>query len=196
MPSDSCTLLPPSQRIRVLMSATTTPTSAAATFCWGMSSIPWGSTTLVPSILEEGFTITSKMTVPSMTPLRVTWSAVHGTRFVFTYSMAYQHFHRQEYLEGMKHGVAFLRNVHRNPATGGYAWVLRFLEGKAEIEDAINHCYGLAFVLLAYSYAPRCLVPNPQPGQSSVQRRKKPSWQGRLSHHRRLLQGAQHYLRG
>jgi mannose/cellobiose epimerase-like protein (N-acyl-D-glucosamine 2-epimerase family) len=67
--------------------------------------------------------------------------------------MAYQHFHRQEYLEGVKHGLDFLRNVHRDPASGGYAWVLRFLGGKAEIEDATSHCYGLAFVLLAYSYA-------------------------------------------
>ena len=38
MPSDSYTLLPPSQRIRILMSVTTPPTSATATFCWDMSS--------------------------------------------------------------------------------------------------------------------------------------------------------------
>jgi mannose/cellobiose epimerase-like protein (N-acyl-D-glucosamine 2-epimerase family) len=85
----------------------------------------------------------------------VTRHLVSSTRFVFTYSMAYQHFHRPEYLEGVKHGLAFLRNMHRNPATGGYAWVLKFHEGKAEIEDATNHCYGLAFVLLAYSQAVR-----------------------------------------
>jgi mannose/cellobiose epimerase-like protein (N-acyl-D-glucosamine 2-epimerase family) len=83
----------------------------------------------------------------------VTRHLVSSTRFVFNYSMAYQHFHRQEYLVGVKHGLAFLRNVHRNPATGGHAWVLKFLDGKAEIEDATNHCYGLAFVLLAYSQA-------------------------------------------
>ena len=85
----------------------------------------------------------------------VTRHLVSSTRFLFTYSMAYQYFHQPEYLEGVKHGVHFLRNVHRNPTTGGYAWTLRFLEGKAEIEDATNHCYGLAFVLLAYSYAHR-----------------------------------------
>src|SRR4029077_1403730 len=85
----------------------------------------------------------------------VTPHLVSSTRFVFTYSMAYQHFHRPEYLEGVKHGLAFLRNTHRNPATGGYAWVLKFHEGKADIEDTTNHCYGLAFVLLAYSQAVR-----------------------------------------
>jgi mannose/cellobiose epimerase-like protein (N-acyl-D-glucosamine 2-epimerase family) len=83
----------------------------------------------------------------------VTRHLVSSTRFVFTYSMAYQHFRRQEYLGAVKHGIDFLRNVHRNPATGGYAWMLRFFEGKAEIEDATNHCYGLAFVLLACSSA-------------------------------------------
>ena len=85
----------------------------------------------------------------------VTRHLVSSTRFLFTYSMAYQYFHQPEYLEGVKHGVHFLRNVHRNPTTGGYAWTLRFLEGKAEIEDDTNHCYGLAFVLLAYAYALR-----------------------------------------
>src|SRR3984893_8830986 len=83
----------------------------------------------------------------------VTRHLVSSTRVVFTYCMAYQHFHQHEYLEGVKHGVAFLRNMHRDQATGGYAWVLRFLEGKAEIEDTTNHCYGLAFVLLAYACA-------------------------------------------
>ena len=42
-----------------------------------------------------------------------------------------------------------LRQVHRNPATGGYAWTLR----DGVVEDATNHCYGVAFVLLAYSCA-------------------------------------------
>jgi mannose/cellobiose epimerase-like protein (N-acyl-D-glucosamine 2-epimerase family) len=83
----------------------------------------------------------------------VTRHLVSSTRFVFNYSMAYEHFHRDEYLQGVKHGLAFLRNVHRNPTTGGYAWVLRFPDGKSEIEDPTNHCYGLAFVLLAYACA-------------------------------------------
>jgi hypothetical protein len=43
-------------------------TSAAAAFYWSISSRPWDFTILVPSILEEDFTIISKMTVPSTTP--------------------------------------------------------------------------------------------------------------------------------
>ena len=72
---------------------------------------------------------------------------VSSTRFVFNYAMAYREFGNDEYLQAVKHGLDFLRNVHRNPATGGYAWTLR--DGK--VEDDMNHCYGLAFVLLAYS---------------------------------------------
>jgi mannose/cellobiose epimerase-like protein (N-acyl-D-glucosamine 2-epimerase family) len=83
----------------------------------------------------------------------VTRHLVSSTRFVFTYSAAYQHFHQPEYLEGVKRGMDFLRNVHRNPATGGYAWMLKFREGRPEVQDDTNHCYGLAFVLLAYSCA-------------------------------------------
>ena len=74
---------------------------------------------------------------------------VSSTRFVFNYAMAYREYGNAEYLEAVKHGVDYLRNVHRNPATGGYAWTLR--DGK--VEDDMNHCYGVAFVLLAYSCA-------------------------------------------
>ncbi|WP_434025794.1 AGE family epimerase/isomerase [[Pseudomonas] boreopolis] len=72
---------------------------------------------------------------------------VSSTRFVFNYAMAYREFGNAEYLDAVGHGLAYLRDVHRNPATGGYAWTLR--DGK--VEDDMNHCYGLAFVLLAYS---------------------------------------------
>jgi len=74
---------------------------------------------------------------------------VSSTRFVFNYAMAYREFGNAEYREAVEHGVRYLREVHRNPATGGYAWTLR--DGK--VEDDMNHCYGVAFVLLAYSCA-------------------------------------------
>ena len=74
---------------------------------------------------------------------------VSSTRFVFNYAMAYREFGNPEYLAAVKHGVDYLRNVHRNPATGGYAWTLR----DGMVEDDMNHCYGVAFVLLAYSCA-------------------------------------------
>ena len=72
---------------------------------------------------------------------------VSSTRFVFNYAMAYREFGDPEYLEAVKHGLRFLREKHRNAATGGYAWTLR--DGR--VEDDMNHCYGVAFVLLAYS---------------------------------------------
>jgi mannose/cellobiose epimerase-like protein (N-acyl-D-glucosamine 2-epimerase family) len=74
---------------------------------------------------------------------------VSSTRFVFNYSMAWQQFRLPEYQDAVRHGLKFLRAVHRDPATGGYAWLLE--DGVAV--DRTNHCYGLAFVVLAYSKA-------------------------------------------
>ena len=76
---------------------------------------------------------------------------VSSTRFVFDYAMAARHFGDAEYLDAAHHCLAYLREAHRNPATGGYAWTLR--DGKPE--DTTNHCYGLAFVLVAYANARR-----------------------------------------
>ncbi|KOR48399.1 N-acylglucosamine 2-epimerase [Xanthomonas oryzae] len=72
---------------------------------------------------------------------------VSSTRFVFNYAMAYREFDDAAYLQAVHHGLDYLRNVHRNPQTGGYAWTLR----DGVVEDDMNHCYGVAFVLLAYS---------------------------------------------
>uniref|UniRef100_UPI00313E81E6 AGE family epimerase/isomerase n=1 Tax=Pseudoduganella sp. OTU4001 TaxID=3043854 RepID=UPI00313E81E6 len=77
---------------------------------------------------------------------------VSSTRFVFTYAMAARHGH-PAYIHQVRHGVDFLRNAHRNPGTGGYAWLLEWRDGEAKVLDGANHCYGLAFVLLAYSHA-------------------------------------------
>jgi mannose/cellobiose epimerase-like protein (N-acyl-D-glucosamine 2-epimerase family) len=78
---------------------------------------------------------------------------VSSTRFVFNYAMAYRRFGQDEYLQALRHGLAFLREVHRNPATGGYAWVLRWDGEHKSVLDDDNHCYGLAFVMLAYAHA-------------------------------------------
>ncbi|WP_018151099.1 AGE family epimerase/isomerase [Leeia oryzae] len=78
---------------------------------------------------------------------------VSSTRYVFTFGMAYRQFGNPEYLEAVHHALRFLREAHRNPATGGYAWQLSWHDGQCRIEDGTNHCYGLAFVLLAYSHA-------------------------------------------
>ncbi|MDE2345081.1 MAG: AGE family epimerase/isomerase, partial [Gammaproteobacteria bacterium] len=74
---------------------------------------------------------------------------VSSTRFVFNYAMGYLEFGDPTYLEAVRHGVRYLREVHRDAGTGGYAWTIR--DGKAE--DRTNHCYGVAFVLLAYACA-------------------------------------------
>ncbi|MDI9238384.1 AGE family epimerase/isomerase [Lysobacter sp. LF1] len=74
---------------------------------------------------------------------------VSSTRFVFNYAMAAREFGNAEYLEAARHGLRYLRDVHRDAATGGYAWTIR--DGAAE--DRTNHCYGVAFVLLAYATA-------------------------------------------
>ncbi|GAA5185145.1 AGE family epimerase/isomerase [Niveibacterium umoris] len=78
---------------------------------------------------------------------------VSSTRFVFTYAMAYRRFGNDAYRDACMHAVRFLREAHRQP-NGGYAWTLQLDEtGKATVTDSTNHCYGLAFVVLAYAHA-------------------------------------------
>ncbi|MCD7098375.1 AGE family epimerase/isomerase [Stenotrophomonas sp. MMGLT7] len=78
---------------------------------------------------------------------------VSSTRFVYDYAMAAIEFADSplaaDYRAAAAHGVDYLRNVHRDAASGGYAWTLR--DGVPE--DRTNHSYGLAFVLLAYASA-------------------------------------------
>ena len=78
---------------------------------------------------------------------------VSSTRLVFTYAMACRTFGPTKYRRGLRHALAFVREVHRDPATGGYAWELAWQYGRKRATDATNHCYGLAFVLLAYAHA-------------------------------------------
>lgn len=72
---------------------------------------------------------------------------VSSTRFVFNHAMAWREFGDAGDAAAVGHGLAYLREMHRQPATGGYAWTIR--DGK--VEDDTNHCYGVAFVLLAYA---------------------------------------------
>ena len=80
---------------------------------------------------------------------RHTRHLVSSTRFVFNYSMAYQAFGDEQYKAAVAHGIKYLRDAHRNSASGGYTWLLR----DGEKVDTTNHCYGLAFVALAYAKA-------------------------------------------
>ncbi|WP_280150563.1 AGE family epimerase/isomerase [Piscinibacter sp. XHJ-5] len=78
---------------------------------------------------------------------------VSSTRFVFNYAMAARRFGNVHWRNAARHGLRFLRDVHRDAATGGYAWQLRWCGGRKEVLDNTNHCYGLAFVLLAHAHA-------------------------------------------
>ncbi|MFT4197652.1 MAG: AGE family epimerase/isomerase [Pseudoxanthomonas sp.] len=82
---------------------------------------------------------------------------VSSTRFVFNYATAAIEFGgedpalREEYLAAVRHGLAFLRQRHLDQQSGGYFWTLR----DGQPEDTTQHCYGAAFVLLAYAIAHR-----------------------------------------
>ncbi len=74
---------------------------------------------------------------------------VSSTRFIFNYSMAAIQFDSKDYLDAALHGINYLRDSHLNKNTGGYAWTMK----DSEVDESTNYCYGLAFVLLAYSSA-------------------------------------------
>lgn len=76
---------------------------------------------------------------------------VSSTRFVFDYAMAARASGDPAYLHATRHCLDYLRRVHRNPVGGGYVWTLR--DGRPE--DTTNHCYGVAFALIAYASASR-----------------------------------------
>ena len=50
---------------------------------------------------------------------------VSATRFVVTHAMLYRTTGEARYLDGMRHALAFLRTAFFDPATGGYAWLIR-----------------------------------------------------------------------
>jgi mannose/cellobiose epimerase-like protein (N-acyl-D-glucosamine 2-epimerase family) len=76
---------------------------------------------------------------------------VSSTRFVYDYAMAAREFPESplagEYRAATVHGLRYLRDAHRDPGSGAYAWTL--CDGVPE--DRTRHAYGMAFVLLAYA---------------------------------------------
>ncbi len=80
---------------------------------------------------------------------RHTRHLVSSSRFVLNYTLAWHMFGEESYRDAARHGLDYLRNAHRNPDSGGYAWQLR----NGEVIDATNHCYGLAFVAMTYARA-------------------------------------------
>lgn len=83
---------------------------------------------------------------------RRTRHLVSSTRFVFNHAMAYRRFGGAQRQQAVRHGLAFLHTAHQQPQ-GGFAWQIDWHEGRATVQDGTNHCYGLAFVLLAHAHA-------------------------------------------
>ena len=89
---------------------------------------------------------------------------VSSTRYVVATAMAVRRgLGGDAVRQALHQAFDFLRH-HRNPATGGYAWLLDWRDGQARVLDATNHAYGLAFVLLAHAHAHLAGVPGALPG--------------------------------
>lgn len=88
---------------------------------------------------------------------RHTRHLVSSTRFVFTFANAARHFpdhpKADAWRAAARHALAFVQQVHHDEASGGYTWLLRWEQGTKTVLDDTQHCYGLAFVLLACAHA-------------------------------------------
>lgn len=89
---------------------------------------------------------------------------VNSARMVFCYALAWRLDGLEEYRDAVRHGLRFLEQKHKQPGYGGYAWVLQ--EGVAV--DRTQHCYGLAFVMLAYAHALRIGIPEAREGLAAT----------------------------
>ena len=89
---------------------------------------------------------------------------VNSARMVFCYALAFRLDGKEEYQEAARHGIRFLEEKHKQPEYGGYAWVL---ENGTPI-DRTQHCYGLAFVLLAQAHALRIGIQEAAVGVSAT----------------------------
>lgn len=78
---------------------------------------------------------------------RVNQHIVSTTRFIFNFSLASGIFSRADFKAAAVHGLNYLSGVHRDPEYGGYFWTMT----RRNPSDATKHCYGHAFVLLAYA---------------------------------------------
>lgn len=74
---------------------------------------------------------------------------VSSTRMIFNYCKAYQNAateaHKAEYKALAEAGLTYLLEYHWDGMRCGYHWVLQ----DNQPQDQTNHCYGLAFVILA-----------------------------------------------
>jgi len=74
---------------------------------------------------------------------------VSSCRMIFNYVKADSLFGGEHYPKIWLHGLDYLRAVHWQSERQGYSWTL----DKSGATDETNQCYGLAFVLLAFSTA-------------------------------------------
>ncbi|HSW03521.1 MAG TPA: AGE family epimerase/isomerase [Aquabacterium sp.] len=96
---------------------------------------------------------------------RRTRHLVSSTRFVFNHALAWRWF--GEPVAGVAHALAFVRQAHAQPQEG-YAWLIDWHEGRAQVLDGTNHCYGLAFVLLAHAHAAEAGVAGAREGMAQT----------------------------
>ncbi len=94
---------------------------------------------------------------------RHTRHLVSSTRFVITCAMAQRLDPSEGHRLSLQQAFDFVQ-VHHNPATGGYAWLLDWRDGQKTELDGTNHAYGLAFVLLAHAHAHMAGVPGAHAG--------------------------------
>src|SRR5262249_39829419 len=47
---------------------------------------------------------------------------VGTARMVVNHAIAYLHSRHSDHLDAVRHGLRFLREVHRDPGSGGYCW--------------------------------------------------------------------------
>lgn len=82
---------------------------------------------------------------------------VGSTRFVVTHALMARLFpddpRAADWHAGLRHALRFVQQVHRSADGERYAWSLRWDGRRAEVTDATQHAYGLAFVLLAHASA-------------------------------------------
>ena len=83
---------------------------------------------------------------------RRTRHLVSSTRFVFNHAMAFRRFGQAADQAAARHGLRFVQQAHAQPQ-GGYAWQIDWDGQHAVVQDGTQHCYGLAFVLLAHAHA-------------------------------------------
>jgi mannose/cellobiose epimerase-like protein (N-acyl-D-glucosamine 2-epimerase family) len=99
---------------------------------------------------------------------RHTRHLVSSTRYVFTFANAARHFpdhpRAGAWLDTARHALDFVERVHKDEASGGYTWLLHWEGGRKQVIDATQHCYGLAFVLLAQAHAVRAGITEARAG--------------------------------